>query len=131
MKAKNYRIGNYIMFGGHRFKIKPYDIKVLYESELTNETLSESYKDILLTTEWLVKLGFIKGNKCYKNAYSIEVLKTDFYLRPSCQDGFYWGFNVSDDKLDCELYDAKPLKYVHELQNLYFVLTGEELEVKD
>jgi hypothetical protein len=126
MTAKNYRIGNYIMFGELRHEVTYHDIRNLYKSE---NTLSESYKDIPLTPEWFIKLGFTKGNKCYKTAYSIEVLKTDFYLRPSYKGGFYWGFNISDNKLDCELNDVKPIKYVHELQNLYFALTGEDLRI--
>lgn len=85
---------------------------------------------IELNDEWLTRFGFTGGNKCYKDASSIDILKTDFYLRPSYLGGYYWGFNVDDAKLDCELNDVRPLKYVHQLQNLIFALTNEELTLK-
>ena len=108
---------------GKDYPILPGDIPSFTDTDSVN-SWKVSEKD------WLIKFGFTEGNKCYKNAYSFEVLKTDFYLRPSYQDGFYWGFNISDEKLDCELNDVKPLKYVHELQNLFFAITGTELELK-
>jgi hypothetical protein len=93
--------------------------------KITNGDLSP----IPLTEEWLLKFGFKKGNSIYPEGYSINILNTDTYLRPSFEGGFYWGFNLRN-KSDCELYNAKPIKYVHQLQNLYFALTGNELEIK-
>jgi len=98
-------------------------------------SISETYiiKDINpieLTEEWLFEFGFKKGNKCYENGVSIELLDTDFYLRPSFLGGFYWGFNLSDEKLDCELNNVQSIKYIHQLQNLYFAITGKELTIK-
>jgi hypothetical protein len=90
---------------------------------------SDLVKPIPLTEEWILKFGFYKGNISYNNAYSIELQKTDFYLRPCAFGGFYWGFNKDKNNLDCELNDVLPLKYVHELQNLYFALTQRELTV--
>lgn len=129
MEAKNFRIGNIIRpftQDGYELEIRPLKASEFFMVD----NHPESTKPVELTKDWLIKFGFTEGNKCYKNAYSLEVLKTDFYLRPSYQDGFYWGFNISDEKLDCELNDVKPLKYVHELQNLFFAITGTELELK-
>lgn len=135
MEAKNYRVGNYLQSksigkfcmvegveafpDGTKFKI--------LGSVYCSTDVSSDLEDIPLTAEWLLKFGFAYGNKCYSNAYSMCVLKTDFYLRPCYCGGFYWGFNMTDDKLDCEFYAGRPLMYVHELQNLYFAITGEEL----
>ena len=144
MEAKNFRIGNFVKDRGNKviridfmeYQEIGYSTKIgqrmfLGEEEVHPMTEYTDYViPIELTKEWLIKFGFTEGNKCYKNAYSLEVLKTDFYLRPSYQDEFYWGFNISDEKLDCELNDVKPLKYVHELQNLFFAITGTELELK-
>ena len=130
MEAKNFRIGNIIRpftQDGYELEIRP----IKASEFLMVENNPESTEPVELTKYWLMKLGFSEGNKCYKNAYSIDVLKTDFYLRPSYLGGFYWGFNISDEKLDCELNDVKPLKYVHELQNLFFAITGTELELKN
>jgi hypothetical protein len=72
---------------------------------------------IPLTEEWLIKFGFkkntdngdLKGNDCY---YTHQNFKRCISL-PNF------------------IYDGTKLKYVHQLQNLYFALTGEELEVKN
>lgn len=82
-------------------------------------------KPIPLTEEWLVKFGFKKDeigvfvNICYKQNLSI-------------------GLNLVGDKY-CIVYltgsfgmvQPKHIKSVHQLQNLYFALTGEELTLKE
>lgn len=69
-------------------------------------------RPIPLTEEWLLKLGFRRStdNDCVFSNGTLAVFfdKTDSF---------------------CELKGAKP-KYVHQLQNLYFALTGEELTIK-
>ena len=73
---------------------------------------------IPLTEEWLLKFGFKKTS----TAYYMEILNdwTSLYF---C-DG-YFEISVSSHacpiKIDC----------VHQLQNLFYCLTGEELEVKN
>jgi len=135
MKAEELRIGN-IVWDDYSGEMIVSAIDGDYVSLRKTLSLPEgTYKieliqPILLTEEWLLKLWFTEGNQCYNEAFSIEILNTDFYLRPSYLGGFYWGFNINDNKMDCELNNVQPIKYVHQLQNLYFALTGEELKVK-
>ena len=76
----------------------------------------EDFKAIPLTEEWLLKFGFekeygafkLKGLKCWLTKYTSE---------PNL-----YSVNIGNIKLST-------LKYVHELQNLYFALTGSELTV--
>ena len=77
---------------------------------------------IPLTEEWLVKFGFENDKKGlileFKN-YSYSYL---------------W-FNNNSGQLRLVSEGGKflthdNLKYVHQLQNLYFALTGKELEIK-
>ena len=108
--------------------------QVGYEYIIRCEENENQYKPIEinpipLTEEWLLRFGFTKGNVCYKRGYSMDILKTDFYLRPSYSGGFYWGFNISDEKMDCELNDVRAIEYIHQLQNLIFAITGEELKI--
>lgn len=64
-------------------------------------------KPIPLTEEWLLRFGFGQmRNKFYKKHVTLTK-----------SEGFYVAF-VQDE-----------LKSVHQLQNLYFALTGEELEI--
>ena len=155
MKANELRIGNLITIDNSVYWLKLRDIPLIvthigqtmnikgesshsvgceHINQKTNtyyETYSqfiENIKPIPLTEEWLLRFGFEKGNKVYKDAFSINLLKTDLYLRKCYYGGYYWGFNL-ENKLDCEFNDAKSVKYVHQLQNLYFALTGEELTI--
>lgn len=70
---------------------------------------------IPLTEEWLIKFGFEKtdfGGKCFSYG--------DILIYP----------NESEYRLFAHQYIKGALKYVHQLQNLYFALTGEELTLK-
>lgn len=137
MTAKEFRVGNHYYYHivDELDNRKEWDEICIIEAAdiefLVENPDDKDFKPISLTDKILEKCGFKKGNICYENGYSIELLKTDFYLRPSYDGGFYWGFNLSKDKMDCELNDAKSIHYLHQLENLYFVLTaGKELEIK-
>jgi len=81
---------------------------------------------IPLTEKWLERLGFekdiidgilfyVKHNK--QNTIQLHSKVFDVYV---CQN------NIIDSSVQ-----VVRMKYVHELQNLYFALTGVELEVKE
>lgn len=75
---------------------------------------------IHITEEWLERLGFVVG--------SLKRWTTKYYMFHS-----FWYINFKRDgfcsfiAFDCFLKEAQ---YVHQLQNLYFALTGEELTLK-
>lgn len=71
---------------------------------------------LILNDEWLLKFGWKYNN--ITNRYELDDWR--FYIaKPANYDGFLLceGSTVITDRL----------KYVHQLQNLYFALTGEEL----
>jgi hypothetical protein len=113
MDSKELRIGNWVSWldGSDNF-------------ETTTSSISNSYscKPIPLNEDWLVKFGFAQ----YKDPESIYYSKEfeglfNFDLRRSFGfPNFIWEFN------DMPLF----VDYVHQLQNLYFALTGEELTIK-
>lgn len=83
------------------------------------ETYPEEYRGVPLTEDWLGKFGFIKHvrNWIWFDNHPISV-KVKYQCFAVC---FIHG------KLRPELVD---IKFVHQLQNLYFCLTGEELQIK-
>lgn len=93
-------------------------------------TKIEDLRGIKLTDEWLVKLGFGKLEDCHIKKLGKEDLCTyELWLIDPCNDAgypvqFYEVFD-KDDYRFVSLY--KPVKYVHQLQNLYFMLCGKEL----
>jgi hypothetical protein len=118
IKANELRIGNLTMQGVVS-EIDKGSFRVINEN---NESLKSTWfeiEPIPLTEEWLLKLGF---EKTMTWTYTIDLLgslKLVYYLG---EKGWSLGFkNYSD---------FSNLKYLHELQNLYFALTGKELEMK-
>ena len=76
---------------------------------------------IPLTEEWLLKFGFVDKN------YTLELKAKRKTIV------FNWFSKVVSTGKRSGYYSRKyrHIKYVHQLQNLYFALTGEELEVKN
>jgi len=81
----------------------------------------KNLKPIPLTEEWLIKIGFAKIN--HINGYSFYSLSKSKINK--CHIDIY------DSKTQYMGYSVKHCKYLHELQNLYFVLTGLELIINN
>lgn len=107
MNASELRIGNHILKNG-------------VQSELTVELFLEylryttPFDPIQLTEEWLVKFGFdndqvllVRG-LIMKYSFTYQIIELIRY----------------ETLVDFEI------EYVHQLQNLYFALTGEELTLQ-
>ena len=117
MKATELRIGNYITteyMNKSIFKvISIHSDRIYFESVRENfksDTIQNYIKPIQLTEEWLFKFGFDKAVNGWWSSDEIF----------SYRDG-YFGFGV-------DRYTK--IQYVHELQNLYFALTGEDLTIQ-
>lgn len=79
-------------------------------------------KPIQLTEEWLVKFGF--KATCHSDGIkkSDEIHHKDF--NHSCYE---WCDNELRYTGGEGLFFSRPIRYIHDLQNLYCALTGEEL----
>lgn len=79
---------------------------------------------IELTKEFFEKNGFIKQNDWEEVLYyRSEDMRIEAY-----ENYLGWVVNIDDEKFT--MVFSNNLKYVHELQNAYYVSTGEEMEVK-
>jgi hypothetical protein len=107
MKANEIRICNYV-WNEVQQKAIQVNLKVLVD--LLNGI---DWQPIPLTEEWLLRFGFEKDNELNFVKFSFKV-----HFWSSCNSYMYgWiGGNIE-------------LKYVHQLQNLYFSLTGKELTI--
>lgn len=131
MKANELRLGNIV-------EVKTIDyskgIKSIWEvikidaedfQILSDFNDDPDYRPVKLTEDWLLRAGFRKQiNKGFVTFHNY-VCMTDFYLRESFKGGYYFGFIINGRHY--EFNDATNYEYVHQLQNLYFSLTGEEL----
>ena len=136
---KELRIGNYIKNGRiEEWVVLPADIGLLdvINTEDCEDWEKEIYKPIPLTPEWLERFGFVKPEEDWDYITNTRVINPR-PLEPELKGDLcfiIWGDMTIEAYI---LYDgdpdgtliAKP-EYVHQLQNLYFALTGEELTQK-
>ena len=87
--------------------------------------LSGKYVErIPLTKEFFEKNGFIKQNDWDEVLYyRSEDMRIEAYEN-------YLGWVVNIDDENCTMVFSNNLKYVHKLQNAYYVSTGEEMEIR-
>ncbi len=127
MKANELRIGNFYNQFGNVTEVTwscIKDLLVASDSQLW-------CKPIPLTEEWLLRFGFaIDKSYSDPSIFTMTVLYTHFYLSPAFDGGYYWGF-TNDEGDNSEFYDGRAIQYVHELQNLYHAITGEELAITE
>jgi hypothetical protein len=127
MKAQELRIGNYVVppvgCEPHIGEITAINLES-YDCELIDDNYEEyvsisqfgkirDLDPIPLTEEWLLKFWFISNpyeDRYEKGSIHIECLKTK-------GETYLWIENMPH------------IKYVHQLQNLYFALTGEDLTI--
>ena len=116
MEAKELRIENYVI--GYDNKVFTWEL-IDFDTLYNDVDVSEMCKPVPLTEEWLYKFGFSfdKYGEYRKGRYTLDCEYTD--------KGVY---NFVIDNTTCIEVDVK---YVHQLQNLYFSLTGEELIINN
>ena len=133
MEAKDLRIGNW--FEGDNGDKIYYRITAKQILDFYDDPLDDYYKPIPLTEDWLLNYGFEKviyesDDFGYETNYELDIKGVGY-------------ISYSDD-FSCALFGSKEssknelgflpnwdnCKYVHQLQNLYFALTGEELTLK-
>lgn len=133
MKPNELRIGNYVELLG-----KTKELLYLTKHNGKNETVGyyagfEKHipvnfihlRPIPLTEQWLIDFGFEKERKTllscyfYKDDFEIEIHGDKYVFR------VYGGESAPH----LTQFFAHHTRHVHQLQNLYFALTGEELKL--
>lgn len=142
MKTTELRLGNYITDGTFQYSVVGINFdesiwgsidKVVNHVKAETEDYYkqgdyhlniENVQPIPLTEEWLLKFGFEKVIHAYvmgiHNRIFSGLMKFQFDRLLQM-----WVFSVGKYK------DITRIEYVHQLQNLYFALTGDELEIKE
>lgn len=128
MEVKGLRIGNYVKEIYHNNILKVTAITTRctikgvylnrenYSSMSCSNIAATSITEIPLTEDWLLKLGFELDDDFDDYNFGFMSIKKE-------NDNFYYN-PIS------EYYDSMKIQisYVHQLQNLYFALTCEELK---
>jgi hypothetical protein len=109
MKASELRIGNYVYFEDELLK---FDFEMGWNFDYI--------KPIPLTEEWLLKFGFEKKYQTFEfKGLNIDGTVVHFSFDKWCSEYDIENCDFIEIPAEC--------KYVHQLQNLYFALTNEEL----
>ena len=123
MKANELRIGNYY----YEFMI-PKIVDALMFVKLSQiehaNKIAIDVSPIPLTEEWLLKFGFElkdKVNMGFIKQINYPHMKNYLYANSKHYTTALW-----DESNQIEFFTS-PCQYIHQLQNLYFALTGGEL----
>jgi hypothetical protein len=123
MKANELRIGNLVLTDRNN-SIKTIVEVRLFMSSVEYISTDTNYKHqsmvdyerlipIPITEDWLLKFGFEHDSDLVNSL---------------CKSGIW--FNVKNMEATFLSQKLRKINYVHELQNIYFSLTGEELTIK-
>ncbi len=132
MKASELRIGNFLLFVNKLQEVSSiHSDNTIRLRKTKNDNCHGCYcvdsitiNPIPLTEERLLSLGFeyesFDENYVIKNRYG--------YYDSIKKDDGKWRYN--NDISDANCYFIRELKYVHQLQNLYYALNEDELTIK-
>lgn len=129
MKTSELRIGNLVELRGTHYQISSIHGDKTIRLKCDDEN-HENYShgsigcyhikeciEIPLTEEWLLKFGFEKNNN---NQFILMTGSVDILFNKDLNGWTCDGINFSINMTE----------HVHQLQNLYFALTSEELKIK-
>lgn len=132
IQAKNLRVGNYVTFHDDNtiYSVVSIEEKGIGVKNQEEETWIEldRFSPIPLTEDILLKCGFEKaedlGDQIY---YQLPNEKHGFSI---CADHDDWGiYHFNSSGQHCIMWGEEHMLYLHQLQNLFFALRGQELEV--
>jgi len=122
MKAAELRLGNWFNYFHPENGFSDTQIDIDYLILLDSEDFERSdyeFEPIPLTEEWLIKFGFSEKDERFE---VIDYWKDT--LKVSIGKSRTW-FCIKNNSF------SVTIKHIHQLQNLYFALTGEELVLKE
>ncbi len=121
MKVEHLRIGNMVYVLDEDFAKT--SLKVDLNDLCNIDCNPELYEPIPLDDEWLIKLGFKRSSE--KLIYlSMPQIKSEIHFEKHAYG------NVIILHSNVGMFIPNDIEYIHELQNLFFAITGEELLIK-
>lgn len=136
IQANELRIGNWVHYNnGHYCEITAIGSRTILGQQFFNidkgndhPIIDEHINPIPITPEILENAGFKINEDAGNWKHSEMKIWKDKRKMIGEEDGKFYLYNQCEDDYYSWYYPE--IKYVHQLQNLYFALTGEELEFK-
>ena len=131
MQANELRIGNWVQ---HPDNSNPHQVNAY---GILNQSEKGIFEPISLTEDWLLKFGFQSTYEefdeedfpCVVEYWLFTDSVTRFEIDYATRTGYT--VNIANVPTGHALIIRRKLESVHQLQNLYFALTGTELELKN
>lgn len=115
---KSFMVGDVVSIDSSEIVIDVFDDIVTWDCE--------SVDPIPISPEWLERLGFEKDNSCLRLVFPHEVFEVE--------NGFtFWpneDFTINTSRVSFGAYGRMKIQYIHQVQNLFYALTGSELTIK-
>lgn len=133
MDAKELRIGNFVTYKNNEVIVTGVTNDPLIMFNIDGQGYfgdhEKEFNPIPLTEKWLIKFGFEKKQINTKNIGLVDYLspldiQSDYGCTIDLDENQVWLRDCDGGKIGVQI------QYVHQLQNLYFALTGEELTIK-
>lgn len=135
IKAEELRVGNLVKCFLKRTDARIISIKEIEAAHVNDNEYCYPYEiihGILLTPELLLKCGFVGSDSDdlpKRILYGIQVANnTALYYDEFCDKLWYLSYEWNNNHFQNDFW-GKP-EYLHQLQNLYYALTGEELKIE-
>jgi hypothetical protein len=138
MNAKELRIGNFVFNNNKVIEIENiYDdaVNVLFFAGgwgdygyVSDDNKISNLNPIPITEEWLLKFGFNNVSDNFSKSFQ----KNGFRVSLGSDNAWYreeYLFNEGIEEKDWMGAEGIDIETIHQLQNLYFALTGEELSL--
>lgn len=134
IKASELRIGNLLSYKGEPILIKMISPNTIYFNE--GQQSINAVDPLLISEEWLMRFGFERTTEGRVNRWAFDIGNkhiaphgdNKYELSSFAIDGksaFFCDYTVNN------YWAAKKCHYVHQMQNLHFAITGEELTLKE
>ncbi|MEW7221957.1 hypothetical protein [Elizabethkingia anophelis] len=115
MNPAEIRIGNYVYYAGILCKVEELTIGGYLQTDGITAPLS-AFNPVEITEEWILKFGFEHKAIIYIKGMVLRLVD-------KCLVG---GFEDNEYGIEHEV----KINYVHQLQNLFYALTSEELKLQ-
>jgi hypothetical protein len=138
MKANELRLGNWISNPIQDINLLV-DIttlsKIFYDDNNKNINPKDKFQPIPLTEEWLVKFGFIEAKRHVHYFEEVFYSKSIIKDSPNHYEQLVISLplghiEVGEFNIEQSYLMNIEMNHVHQLQNLFYCLCGEELEIK-
>lgn len=127
LRANELRINSYYQWknDGEVFMLDLKRMSIICDFEQGDPEPCSNITGIPLSESWLERMGWVWNEACKSyEKYPNGDARMNLQERPL--NGSYTMFNYV-----LKAMIAERIYYVHQLQNLYFALTGQELEIKE